>query len=129
MCGGCILSCLGTFCCTLAHVQPHLLTGLCLQYGVLGEKLQGGFLIVFTCLTLFSDNFPDDFRGTILGQIFYQIFGQGFDQGFREGKNHEYSVQLLPGLRKKHKKRQNTSKKPLNYNPLSTLKSFKTPCQ
>ena len=36
----------------------------------------------------------------ISGQIFDQIFGQGFDQDLGEGKDHRYSVQYYPGLRR-----------------------------
>ena len=39
--------------------------------------------------------------GQIFDQVFDQIFGQGFDQGLGEGKNHKYSVQYYPAVRKK----------------------------
>ena len=43
----------------------------------------------------------------MFGQIFDQMFAQGFDQGFGEEKDHKYSVQCYPALRKNvknHKK-------------------------
>ena len=61
----------------------------------------------------FREIFPRNFIRKIdqvFGQVFDQIFAQGFDQGLAEGKNHKYTVQYFPALRKKQSKPQKTSK-------------------
>ena len=53
-----------------------------------------------------------------VGRFFGQIFDQGFDQGLGEGKNHKYSAQHYPALRKNVLKHQKQLFLPLKITPL-----------